>query len=143
MALCRAVGTASGRCVPVSAVQGTRTLSGVPRNPGMPLDLTWVANSRVNKPAVERRAAEIATRRAYVWVCVCVCVCGWVGGCGSSYASFLVWIFPCVCVSVYLCICVCWSGVSLPVSLALCFSFALSCLCVVYFIIHLCVSVYS
>ena len=34
-----------------------------PRNPGMPLDLEWVGRSRVNRSAVERRAATIPTRR--------------------------------------------------------------------------------
>lgn len=33
------------------------------RNPGIPLDLSWVLNARVNKSAAERRAAEIGTRR--------------------------------------------------------------------------------
>jgi deoxyribose-phosphate aldolase len=33
------------------------------RNPGMPLDLDWVAETRINKSAVERRAATIPTRR--------------------------------------------------------------------------------
>jgi deoxyribose-phosphate aldolase len=33
------------------------------RNPGMPLDLDWVADVRVNRSAVERRAATIGTRR--------------------------------------------------------------------------------
>lgn len=33
------------------------------RNPGIPLDLDWVAGAHVNKSAVERRAATIPTRR--------------------------------------------------------------------------------
>src|SRR5437016_7598920 len=33
------------------------------RNPGVPLDLDWVAEVRVNRSAVERRAATIPTRR--------------------------------------------------------------------------------
>jgi deoxyribose-phosphate aldolase len=33
------------------------------RNPGMPLDLDWVAGAHVNKSAVERRAATLPTRR--------------------------------------------------------------------------------
>ncbi|HEX2201989.1 MAG TPA: deoxyribose-phosphate aldolase [Longimicrobium sp.] len=33
------------------------------RNPGTPLDLDWVADVRVNRSAVERRAATIGTRR--------------------------------------------------------------------------------
>src|SRR2546426_11688637 len=33
------------------------------RNPGVPLDLDWVRAVRVNRSAVERRAATIPTRR--------------------------------------------------------------------------------
>jgi len=33
------------------------------RNPGTPLDLDWVADVRVNRSAVERRAATVGTRR--------------------------------------------------------------------------------
>jgi deoxyribose-phosphate aldolase len=33
------------------------------RNPGTPLDLDWVAQARVNRSAVERRASTIGTRR--------------------------------------------------------------------------------
>jgi len=33
------------------------------RNPGMPLDLDWVAGAHVNKSAVERRVATLPTRR--------------------------------------------------------------------------------
>ncbi|HEY8062893.1 MAG TPA: deoxyribose-phosphate aldolase [Gemmatimonadales bacterium] len=36
----------------------------LPRNPGMPLDLSWVRDARVNRSAVERRAATIPTRRS-------------------------------------------------------------------------------
>jgi deoxyribose-phosphate aldolase len=36
----------------------------VPRNPGMPLDLGWIREVRVNRSAVERRAATIPTRRS-------------------------------------------------------------------------------
>ncbi len=35
----------------------------LPRNPGMPLDLGWVNEVRINRSAVERRAATLATRR--------------------------------------------------------------------------------
>jgi deoxyribose-phosphate aldolase len=35
----------------------------VTRNPGMPLDLAWVEAVRVNRSAVERRAATLTTRR--------------------------------------------------------------------------------
>jgi deoxyribose-phosphate aldolase len=33
------------------------------RNPGMPLDLGWVNGTRINRSAVERRAATLGTRR--------------------------------------------------------------------------------
>src|SRR3989442_12886294 len=33
------------------------------RNPGVPLDLDWIRAVRVNRSAVERRAATIPTRR--------------------------------------------------------------------------------
>lgn len=33
------------------------------RNPGMPLDLEWVEETRINRSAVERRAATLVTRR--------------------------------------------------------------------------------
>ncbi len=36
----------------------------LPRNPGMPLDLGWVREVRVNRSAVERRAATIPARRS-------------------------------------------------------------------------------
>ena len=36
----------------------------VPRNPGTPLELDWVRDVRVNRSAVERRAATIAPRRS-------------------------------------------------------------------------------
>ena len=36
----------------------------LPRNPGMPLDLGWVRDTRVNRSAVERRAATIPARRS-------------------------------------------------------------------------------
>src|SRR5213083_3395855 len=35
----------------------------ISRNPGMPLDMDWVRQVRVNRSAVERRAATIPTRR--------------------------------------------------------------------------------
>jgi len=39
------------------------------RNPGMPLDLGWIRDIRINRSAVERRAATIPTRRSVktVW----------------------------------------------------------------------------
>lgn len=58
---------------PVRAMRSTTTYptreaappSGhLPRNPGMPLDLAWVRDTRVNRSAVERRAATIPTRRS-------------------------------------------------------------------------------
>ncbi len=36
----------------------------LPRNPGMPLDLGWIREIRINRSAVERRAATIPTRRS-------------------------------------------------------------------------------
>jgi len=36
----------------------------LPRNPGMPLDLDWVAGVRVDRSAAERRAATLTTRRS-------------------------------------------------------------------------------
>jgi deoxyribose-phosphate aldolase len=36
----------------------------LPRNPGMPLDLDWVAAVRVDRSAAERRAATLTTRRS-------------------------------------------------------------------------------
>ncbi len=35
-----------------------------PRNPGIPLDLDWIATVQVNRSAVERRAATMGTRRS-------------------------------------------------------------------------------
>ena len=35
----------------------------IPRNPGMPLDFGWVNEVRINRSAVERRAATLITRR--------------------------------------------------------------------------------
>src|SRR6266849_1396815 len=39
------------------------TQHAIPRNPGMPLDFGWVKEVRVNRRAVERRAATLITRR--------------------------------------------------------------------------------
>jgi len=36
----------------------------LPRNPGFPLDLDWVASLRVDRSAAERRAATLTTRRS-------------------------------------------------------------------------------
>jgi deoxyribose-phosphate aldolase len=43
--------------------RGLRVVGGPERNPGMPLDLDLVQALRVNRSAVERRAATIPTRR--------------------------------------------------------------------------------
>ena len=45
---------------PGNAATGTA----LPRNPGIPLNLDWVENARVNLSAVERRAATLTTRRS-------------------------------------------------------------------------------
>ncbi|MFS8666077.1 MAG: hypothetical protein LOD84_10465, partial [Limnochordales bacterium] len=47
----------------------TVTVAGVdaleaPHNPGIPLDLDWLADVRVNRSAVERRAATLPARRS-------------------------------------------------------------------------------
>src|SRR5437762_3095361 len=47
---------------PHSAMQPAVVAHAV-RNPGMPLDLDWVYQVRVNRSAVERRAATMSTRR--------------------------------------------------------------------------------
>src|ERR1700722_9519922 len=39
-------------------------MSNIQRNPGIPLDLDWVESIRINRSAVERRAATIPTRRS-------------------------------------------------------------------------------
>ncbi len=44
-------------------VTQTVELKVLPRNPGMPLDLGWVNEVRINRSAVERRAATLVTRR--------------------------------------------------------------------------------
>jgi deoxyribose-phosphate aldolase len=45
------------------ALRGGLDLPFAPRNPGIPLELDWVRDVRVNRSAVERRAATLATRR--------------------------------------------------------------------------------
>lgn len=42
----------------------TQAAASVLRNPGLPLDLGWVRDIRINRSAVERRAATISTRRS-------------------------------------------------------------------------------
>lgn len=44
--------------------QPTQPQATFPRNPGLPLDLGWIRDIRVNRSAVERRAATIPTRRS-------------------------------------------------------------------------------
>src|SRR5438270_12124748 len=46
----------------VTALRDTAIASSA-RNPGMPLDLDWVHDVRINRSAVERRAATLGTRR--------------------------------------------------------------------------------
>ena len=50
--------------VTYSQPEGAPPVGLLPRNPGMPLDLAWVRDTRVNRSAVERRAATIPTRRS-------------------------------------------------------------------------------
>ena len=50
------------------------------RNEGMALDLDWVAQAATNTPAIERRAASLATRRSVkkeyqaAWLCKAISV---------------------------------------------------------------------
>src|SRR4051812_17202714 len=39
-------------------------MSAYERNPGLPLNLDWVREARVNRSAVERRTATLGTRRS-------------------------------------------------------------------------------
>jgi deoxyribose-phosphate aldolase len=48
---------------PVHVVERSRPVHEVERNPGTALELEWVREVRVNRSAVERRAATIGTRR--------------------------------------------------------------------------------
>src|SRR6266702_7788729 len=47
----------------IAPTVATTQTSALARNPGMPLDMDWVRQARVNRSAVERRAATIPTRR--------------------------------------------------------------------------------
>ncbi len=47
---------------PAHATEHT-TGTAIERNPGTPLDLDWVYSTRINRSAVERRAATLVTRR--------------------------------------------------------------------------------
>src|SRR6267143_6762641 len=49
--------------VPPSGDRGVEVHRRPPRNPGGPLDLDWALAVRVNRSAVERRAATLPTRR--------------------------------------------------------------------------------
>jgi len=46
-----------------SSSAGTLEVPVTPRNPGTPLELDWIQEVRVNRSAVERRAATLRTRR--------------------------------------------------------------------------------
>ncbi|MFL5473506.1 MAG: deoxyribose-phosphate aldolase, partial [Gemmatimonadales bacterium] len=46
-----------------SSSTGTLEVPVTPRNPGIPLELDWIQEVRVNRSAVERRAATLRTRR--------------------------------------------------------------------------------
>src|SRR5215212_12179954 len=48
---------------PSSSRTGLLEVPVTPRNPGIPLALDWVEDVRVNRSAVERRAATLRTRR--------------------------------------------------------------------------------
>ncbi len=48
--------------VDAQVIEPVRTPA-IARNPGIPLDMDWVRQARVNRSAVERRAATIPTRR--------------------------------------------------------------------------------
>jgi deoxyribose-phosphate aldolase len=52
---------ANGAVATQSAIQNPKSKIG--RNPGTPLDLDWVYGARINRSAVERRAATLVTRR--------------------------------------------------------------------------------
>ncbi len=53
----------SGRSVASQPSPGPLELAVRPRNPGAPFELDWVEKVRVNRSAVERRAATLRTRR--------------------------------------------------------------------------------
>jgi deoxyribose-phosphate aldolase len=55
---------ARGRPATPGAFRSPIDLIEVPRNPGIPLDLGWVRDIRINRSAIERRAATIPTRRS-------------------------------------------------------------------------------
>lgn len=43
---------------------GSPDASLMPHNPGTALDLGWVSSTRINLPAVQRRAATLGTKRS-------------------------------------------------------------------------------
>jgi deoxyribose-phosphate aldolase len=51
------------RSLVLSSTTAPLELQVAPRNPGVPLELDWVEEIRVNRSAVERRAATLRTRR--------------------------------------------------------------------------------
>jgi deoxyribose-phosphate aldolase len=53
----------AGRDVATRGTAAPADLPVLPRNPGTPLELDWVEEVRVNRSAVERRAATLRTRR--------------------------------------------------------------------------------
>jgi deoxyribose-phosphate aldolase len=53
----------NGAVAAQSKVQSPKSKGEEERNPGMPLDLDWVYGTRINRSAVERRAATLGTRR--------------------------------------------------------------------------------
>jgi deoxyribose-phosphate aldolase len=55
-------GSQNGAAETQPAPRGTQT-DHIERNPGIPLDLDWVYGTRINRSAVERRAATLSTRR--------------------------------------------------------------------------------
>jgi deoxyribose-phosphate aldolase len=55
--------TTTKRRAEIETTQQPVEQPGAARNPGMPLDLDWVRQVRINRSAVERRAATLTTRR--------------------------------------------------------------------------------
>ncbi|MDQ3931070.1 MAG: hypothetical protein M3328_18235, partial [Chloroflexota bacterium] len=56
-------GAAQGAAAEPRTQQRAASLHHLERNPGTPLDLDWVYGTRINRSAVERRAATLVTRR--------------------------------------------------------------------------------
>ncbi|HLI89127.1 MAG TPA: deoxyribose-phosphate aldolase [Ktedonobacteraceae bacterium] len=55
--------TTTRRKTAPETLQQPARIAALARNPGMPLDLDWVRQVRINRSAVERRAATLPTRR--------------------------------------------------------------------------------